>query len=189
MTRWTLDIHVFCLPHVTLRHVCLCVSLDLSACLFVRFACLPVCFSASVAFALSLGLVGSLSVTRRPPRSAAGDYAVTTTRQALRRLTHTDSCSHPRAVTSHRFRDGTPSTRAHVPHPETQSFAPSSTHGRLTATIFSSSTSSVATLRVARLTLQTRKLRLVSGVATDRDALLACPYVRSLSKTKKKTNK
>ena len=43
----------------------------------------------------------------------------------------------------------------------------------------------VATFRVARATSQTRKLWLV-GVATDRDAPVACLNVKNLSKNEKK---
>ena len=46
----------------------------------------------------------------------------------------------------------------------------------------------VATFRVARLTLQTRKLWLV-GVATDRDAPLASPNVKNPFKNEKKRKK
>ena len=42
----------------------------------------------------------------------------------------------------------------------------------------------VATFRAARLTVQTRKLWLVS-VATDRDAPLACPNAKNLVKKRK----
>ena len=46
----------------------------------------------------------------------------------------------------------------------------------------------IATFRVARLTLQTRKLWLV-GVATDRDAPLACPNVKTFFSKKQKKEK
>ena len=43
----------------------------------------------------------------------------------------------------------------------------------------------VATFRVARLTVQTRKLWLV-GVATDHEAPLACPNVKNLKNKEKR---